>query len=593
MGLRLSPGRGRALDLHYKGAMAGLVVDLASGGATAAWPDPAGLNWTAVTGMAAAAAAELEAFAKRIAARPGWATTVEALSLLPKSLRRAWGTEAAAWLSRLATPLATMSYAEVAEQVLGEPDTRCTPRRYEKIEEALAAVGFGIEPHGPLASGSQVASMVVFADAAAGAPRSQRYCMAELGTELLSATARLNPATVASVERAWTEDIVGRLRLTPAEELRLAARLRWLADSPVSVSRIRKGLGETDRSEQALAATSVAVAVSGNGHVAREQVAILEQVYDGLQLPRADLYSNIHGAMSGAGSTSSTEEVPVAAVPVKPNDMTVATQRPAPLKSGQQPLQPGQAREGLGSPRPVPPTLPHELPLVARGTGEIVHAIPQPPEPVDGTPGHGRVQPGRVVAPELPPDAVPEQVKALDEARLARLRAEADQVSALLAGVGGQEGASAEAPSIIIAAAQPSTEMPTALPRAALDEERLASIRAETERVSTVLAGVFQANEVAAPAAPVPPEETSVAGDLPGLGSAHSGLVLLLRERTEWPRADFEAAARSLGLLPDGALEAVNEWAYDHLGGPLIEDGDPMTVDLDLLASDPEIADAA
>lgn len=192
----------------------------------------------------------------------------------------------------------------------------------------------------------------------------------------------------------------------------------------------------------------------------------------------------------------------------------------------------------------------------------------------------------------MPPAGEPERAGSQDEARLARLRAEADQVAALMAGPGDGEGASAETPPTAIAAKPPAMASPIPPPRGALDEERLARIRAETERVSTVLAGVFQADEAAAPAAPVSPKE-SAAGDLPGLGSAHSGFVRLLRERPEWPRADFEAAARGLGLLPDGALEAVNEWAYDHLGGPLLEEGDPLTVDLNLLASDPEIADAA
>lgn len=35
--------------------------------------------------------------------------------------------------------------------------------------------------------------------------------------------------------------------------------------------------------------------------------------------------------------------------------------------------------------------------------------------------------------------------------------------------------------------------------------------------------------------------------------------------------------------MPDGALETINDWAFDALGDALAEDGDPITVDAALL----------
>ena len=35
--------------------------------------------------------------------------------------------------------------------------------------------------------------------------------------------------------------------------------------------------------------------------------------------------------------------------------------------------------------------------------------------------------------------------------------------------------------------------------------------------------------------------------------------------------------------MAGGALETLNEWAFEHLDGALIEDGDPVVVYLDVL----------
>ena len=122
----------------------------------------------------------------------------------------------------------------------------------------------------------------------------------------------------------------------------------------------------------------------------------------------------------------------------------------------------------------------------------------------------------------------------------------------------------------------------------ALDEERLRQIRAETERVSAVLASVFLEEEPPLQAA-VP---TAAEGDLPGLDALHGKLVRVLAKASTWSRADFEREAGACDLLPDGALEVINEWAYDHFNDALIVNGDPLTVRFELLPPE-EIADAA
>jgi hypothetical protein len=48
--------------------------------------------------------------------------------------------------------------------------------------------------------------------------------------------------------------------------------------------------------------------------------------------------------------------------------------------------------------------------------------------------------------------------------------------------------------------------------------------------------------------------------------------------RQVWTRADVEDLAATRGLLPDGALDAINEAALDLSGEPLCEGADPILI---------------
>jgi hypothetical protein len=114
-----------------------------------------------------------------------------------------------------------------------------------------------------------------------------------------------------------------------------------------------------------------------------------------------------------------------------------------------------------------------------------------------------------------------------------------------------------------------------------LDKARLEQVRRETAQVSSVLADIF-IDEQGVPTAQVPPVP-SEAGPFSGLDAAHAALVERLIANSTWPRSTFEATAREAGLMPDGCLEVINEWAFDKFDGPLIEDGDTLIVDVSLI----------
>jgi hypothetical protein len=45
----------------------------------------------------------------------------------------------------------------------------------------------------------------------------------------------------------------------------------------------------------------------------------------------------------------------------------------------------------------------------------------------------------------------------------------------------------------------------------------------------------------------------------------------------------MEALCRGFELLPDGAIESLNEWSFDRFDAAIIEDGDPLYVQYDVL----------
>jgi hypothetical protein len=55
-----------------------------------------------------------------------------------------------------------------------------------------------------------------------------------------------------------------------------------------------------------------------------------------------------------------------------------------------------------------------------------------------------------------------------------------------------------------------------------------------------------------------------------------------LVQQETWERSSLHEVCRELGLMVDGALEVLNEWAFERANAPLIDDGDPVYVDVNL-----------
>lgn len=121
-----------------------------------------------------------------------------------------------------------------------------------------------------------------------------------------------------------------------------------------------------------------------------------------------------------------------------------------------------------------------------------------------------------------------------------------------------------------------------------LDPARIAALQSDTAKVSALLANIF--SEEAVPDTPQTVEAEEVAeiepssdAGLLGLDEAHSAFARLLLSRPQWTREELQDVATDMDLMLDGALERVNEAAYDTHDIPFTEGDDPIEVNAEVL----------
>lgn len=119
-----------------------------------------------------------------------------------------------------------------------------------------------------------------------------------------------------------------------------------------------------------------------------------------------------------------------------------------------------------------------------------------------------------------------------------------------------------------------------------LDPARIAALQQDSEKVSALLANIFKEEETsAAPVADV--EVESETAEQPkgilGLDEAHSSLARMLVSRPEWTREELLDVAADMDLMLDGALEHINEAAFDAHDMPFVDGEDPVTVNAEIL----------
>ena len=103
-----------------------------------------------------------------------------------------------------------------------------------------------------------------------------------------------------------------------------------------------------------------------------------------------------------------------------------------------------------------------------------------------------------------------------------------------------------------------------------LDPKRIAATRSDTRQVSIILGDIFAPEDV---------EETTdlretTSARYKGLDRSYETMADELLARPTWSPKDLEELAKRNGLMADGAMEEINEWAYGQFDEPVLEKDD-------------------
>ena len=121
-----------------------------------------------------------------------------------------------------------------------------------------------------------------------------------------------------------------------------------------------------------------------------------------------------------------------------------------------------------------------------------------------------------------------------------------------------------------------------------LDMAKVAALKEDSAKVSALLGAIFSDPQQSEPPPVdtqeefIPPISSEMSGPLPTLDPAHSGLLLILLQRPEWSRAELEEICSDRGLMVDGAIERINEAAFEQYDQPMLEGNDPLLVNIEL-----------
>ncbi|WP_432468869.1 TerB N-terminal domain-containing protein [Agarivorans sp. Z349TD_8] len=111
-----------------------------------------------------------------------------------------------------------------------------------------------------------------------------------------------------------------------------------------------------------------------------------------------------------------------------------------------------------------------------------------------------------------------------------------------------------------------------------LDEGILAIHESETDDAKSMLESIFAVDEE-------PELEVSTTTDAAegGLDSPYKELFDTLIGKEEWHRKEVNELCGKLNLMVDGALETINDWAYDKVDAPVLDDNGDIYVDLEIV----------
>ncbi|WP_080265790.1 TerB N-terminal domain-containing protein [Pseudomonas syringae] len=119
-----------------------------------------------------------------------------------------------------------------------------------------------------------------------------------------------------------------------------------------------------------------------------------------------------------------------------------------------------------------------------------------------------------------------------------------------------------------------------------LDMHKVAQLQRETAAASALLANVFHGDQEdeQITAADTAQNASGTEAHIYGLDTGHSAFLRLLVSRKEWSRRELENATADMDLMLDGALEQINDMAFELFDMPVFEGDDPIEINPDILS---------
>jgi hypothetical protein len=289
------------LTVWYRGATAGLSLDLADLAGLREFPDPETLTWTKLLNLAEAVADELAPLTRLLGDYPTKANSLAALVNCPAELRNSIAVDARRWIEGLTTP-APVQFGLLAKHAIGTEGAKWTVRHRRQIAEALAAAGWSMEPGASDPIERLEDETVVFVIRGLTDSQSREMTVASAAAILVVNIARANKQPGTELEDFWLSKLSSRLPLAASHIERLRVRLAWYRASNAAIPRMRRMLGDATAEERELCAWSATIATGATGSVYKPQIEALEAIYDNLGVARSNLYTDLHAGIAAAVS---------------------------------------------------------------------------------------------------------------------------------------------------------------------------------------------------------------------------------------------------------------------------------------------------
>ena len=124
---------------------------------------------------------------------------------------------------------------------------------------------------------------------------------------------------------------------------------------------------------------------------------------------------------------------------------------------------------------------------------------------------------------------------------------------------------------------------PAEIPSFSLDLDLLKLYEEETTDVQSVLESIFADDDVFdEPEMETRPEVQMSSGVIAKLDARYQNLYEKLITKEKCPLVEVEKFSREQRLMTEGAVETINDWAFDNVDAPLIDDGNVVYIDLEV-----------